>query len=416
MPVRDLPLMLALLVVGAAAAQARDAPTSYRAEVEARFRAWREAEVWPAARAQGVPRAVYDRALGRVELDWSLPDLVPPGRPAPPGAEGQAEFASPGAYLAEARLAVMTRTGKALLARWKDTLDAVERRTGVPREIVVAIWGRESSFGSAAPRASAFRVLATQAFMGRRKDLYGPELVAALRLAAQGAIAPEEMRSSWAGAMGQPQFLPSKILRSGLDFDGDGRADIWRSVPDTLASIANYLAHEGWRADRGWGFEVELPPGVPCTLEGPDKGRPLAAWERLGARRLRPGPGGPGGPERRAFLLMPAGRLGPAFLVSENFYVLKKYNESDLYALFIGDLADRLRGEGGIAGAWAPVSGFKRREVRAMQERLVAKGHDVGRVDGLVGYATRVAIGRWQRDNGLAETCFPTAELVRTIR
>ena len=149
----------------------------------------------------------------------------------------------------------MTSLGRIFLKKWASTLDDIERRYGVPSEIVVAIWGRESAFGQAAANQPAFRVLSTQAFMGRRKALYFPELIAAFEIVARGLSTPEEMRSSWAGAMGQPQFLPSKVLRYAVDQDGDGHIDIWRSVPDTLASIAHYLREQGWRSDRVWGFE-----------------------------------------------------------------------------------------------------------------------------------------------------------------
>jgi lytic murein transglycosylase len=290
----------------------------------------------------------------------------------------------------------------------------VERRYGVPREIVVAIWGRESHFGRVAPGRPALRVLATQAFMGRRRALYYPELLAALLILEEDHLPGETLLSSWAGAMGQPQLLPSKFLRYAQDGDGDGRRDIWRSAPDTLASIAHYLREHGWDPGRSWGVEVAVPAGVSCALEGPRQGKPVRDWENLGVRRLDGGPLPDGG--ANAFLLMPAGRFGPAFLVSENFYVLKQYNESDLYALFIGHLADRMRGASAFRGAWAPTDALRRGEVLAMQERLRAQGHDVGKVDGLVGFATRTAIGQWQARNGRTETCFPDAALIQAIR
>ena len=226
----------------------------------------------------------------------------------------------------------------------------------------------------------------------------------------QDHLPGETLLSSWAGAMGQPQLLPSKFLRYAVDGDGDGRRDIWRSVPDSLASIANYLREHGWKPERGWGIEVQS-----------------AADRLLHARRSAAGQAGPGvgaarpDPRRRrqsrrmeqrgdrSFLLMPAGRLGPAFLVSENFYVLKQYNESDLYALFIGHLADRMRGGAALAGAWPPVGAMRRGDIRALQQRLEADGYDVGKVDGLIGFATRTAIGRWQAKSGRDETCFPDA-------
>jgi hypothetical protein len=215
--------------------------------------------------------------------------------------------------------------------------------------------------------------------------------------------------------MGQPQLLPSKFLRYAVDGDGDGRRDIWRSAADSLASIANYLKEHGWRADRGWGVEVRLPASVSCTLEGPKQGRPMRDWARLG---VAPIAGGalPESGDTTGFLVMPAGRFGPAFLVTENFYVLKAYNESDLYALFIGNVADRMRGGGAIAGPFAPLGALRRDDILGLQQRLRANGYDVGRVDGLIGFATRTAIGQWQAKANRGETCFPDAALIQAIR
>jgi lytic murein transglycosylase len=408
----------AVLLLGFALGEVASAQPggSRKDAVEARFRGWLEENVWPDARGRGVSRQTFDRAFAGATLDWSLPELQPPGQAAPPDTQRQVEFQSPARYFAENQIATLAQGGRGLLARWAPTLDAIERRYGVPREIVVAIWGRESHFGRVAPKRPALRVLATQAFMGRRAALYYPELLAALVILEEDHVPAESLLSSWAGAMGQPQLLPSKFLRYAVDGDGDRRRDIWGSAPDSLASIANYLREHGWAPGRHWGVEVRVPAEVSCSLEGPRQGRPLRDWSRLGITRAdgsaMPGPEG----AARAFLLMPAGRLGPAFLVSENFYVLKEYNESDVYALFIGHLADRMRGGGAILGAWSPTDSMKRSEIRAMQRRLQAEGLDVGAVDGLVGFATRTALGQWQAQRGHRQTCFPDAALVRAIR
>ena len=221
------------------------------------------------------------------------------------------------------------------------------------------------------------------------------------------------MKSSWAGAMGQPQFLPSKYLDNAVDMDGDGARDIWKSVPDSLGSIANYLRRHGWAPGRRWGTEVDLPESVPCTLEGPDQSKTVAEWTKLGVRAKDGAL--PGAPDATLHLMTPAGRTGPAFLVSKNFYVLKEYNESDLYALFVGHLADRLKGGAPIQGKWTTPKGVGRAEIASMQRRLEARGHDVGTADGLIGFRTRVAVGRWQAGQGRAPTCFPDAGDVRTI-
>ncbi len=415
--------MFAVLLVGSSCdlvaaerspAQAQGSET--RQQVEEQFREWLAGTVWPDARKQRISRETFDRALARLTLDWSLPELQLPGQTTPQDDQRQAEFQKPGLYFSEGQLTSLATAGGNLLKQWANALTMIEQRYAVPREIIVAIWGRESHFGRVRPKHQAVRVLATQAFMGRRRTLYYPELLAVLRILEQDQWPEETLLSSWAGAMGQPQLLPSKYLRYAVDADGDGQRDIWRSVPDSLASIANYMHEHGWTPGRSWGVEVQLPAGVPCTLEGPRQGKPVREWTQLGLAHADQTSLPDKNSDAIAFLLMPAGRLGPAFLVSENFYVLKQYNESDLYALFIGHLADRLRGGSSFRATWAPTDPMWRRDIWAMQERLQAQGHDVGKVDGLIGFATRTAIGQWQTRNQRAETCFPDAGLIRMTR
>lgn len=403
-----------LVVAEHSPAQAqRSAP---RQQVEDQFREWLAGTVWPDAQKQGIPPKTFDRALARLTLDWSLPELQPPGQTTPRDDQRQAEFQNPGLYFSESQLTSLVTAGRNLLKQWANALTMIEQRYGVPREILIAIWGRESDFGRVRPKHQAVRVLATQAFMGRRRTFYYPKLLAALRILEQDQWQEETLLSSWAGAIGQPQLLPSKFLRYAVDANGDGRRDIWRSVPDSLGSIANYLHEHGWTPGGSWGVEVQVPAGVSCTLEGPRQVKPVREWAQLGLTRADeisfPGEIS----DATAFLLMPAGRLGPTFLVSENFYVLKQYNESDLYALFIGHFADRLRGGSRFRATWAPTEPMRRGGIWAMQERLQAQGHDVGKVDGLIGFATRTAIGQWQARNQLAETCFPDAALIPMIR
>ncbi len=388
-----------------------------RASVEAQFRSWIKNDLWPDARRNGVSRKTFNAALGNTTLNWKLPDLAPPGSSGKgPSVQRQSEFRAPAAYFSEMRLANLTRLGRGRLKKWQKTLDGVERRYGVPREIIVAIWARESDFGRAPLPYNAVRSLATQAFMGRRKALFRAELLAALKILQAGHIPPAKMKSAWAGALGQPQFMPTKFLQYAVDFDGDGRRDIWSSVPDTLGSIGHFLNRHGWQSGRDWGFEASIPSGVSCAFEGPEQGRPVGNWIAAGVTRVsgRPFPGS----ERRktGYLMMPAGRLGPAFIATENFYILKFYNESDLYALYIGHLADRMRGAGPFRTDWSKLDRFNRRQVRDMQQRLVAKGHDVGGVDGLVGFKTRTAIGRWQERNGQMATCFPGDAVLKALR
>ena len=385
-----------------------------RAAIESQFQSWLASDVWPEARSAGVSEASFRRAVAGVTLDWDMPELVPPGiSPEPPRVEWQAEFGSPGNYFKESNLAALAKSGRSRLGKYESAIAAIERQYGVPGRILVAIWGKESAFGEVALPEPAIRALATLGFMGARKEMFRRELIAALMIVENGDIAPEKMRSSWAGALGQPQFMPSQYLKYAVDFDGDGHRDIWNSVPDTLASIANYLRNEGWNPERDWGLEAVVPGSVACTLEGPEQGRPMAEWAGAG---VAPADGSafPVRAGRDGFLLMPAGRHGPAFIVTENFYVLKAYNFSDLYALYIGHLADRIAGDNQpFRNGWERVGGFSRGDVRAMQERLVGSGHDVGRVDGLVGFKTRIAVGIAQHRQGQNPTCFPNADFVR---
>lgn len=242
-------------------------------------------------------------------------------------------------------------------------------------------------------------------------------MLAALSIVEKGLAARGAMKSSWAGALGQPQFLPSSFLKHAVDGDGDGRADIWTSAPDTLASIASYLKDYGWVPGRDWGYEVTVPDAISCALEGPDQGKTVKEWSALGIARV----GGKAFPQDEAgkpgFLLMPAGREGPAFIVTPNFYVLKQYNMSDLYALFIGHSADRIAGsDKPFSASWGKVGGLYRSDVAALQRSLEAKGYDVGSADGLPGFKTRRSIGIWQAENGRAATCFPDTDLVKAIR
>jgi lytic murein transglycosylase len=384
--------------------------------LERAFPLWLETEIWPEAKAAGVSRKTFDAAFRGVTLDWEMPELHPPGAPADkPRPEHQAEFRSPGAYFDERRINNEVAHARAELGQWKKTLAAIEQRYGVPAEIVVAIWARESSFGRASIPHSAIRTLATHAYIGRRPELFRTELVAALVILENGDISPAKMKSSWAGALGQPQFLPTHFLKYAVDFDGDGDRDIWNSVPDTLASIANFLSMVGWNPQRGWGVEARVPADISCTLEGPEQTIPMEQWARSGVTQIngKPLPAKPG---ELGFLMMPAGRRGPAFIVSENFYVLKNYNYSDLYALYVGHLADRMANNRKFASGWGDVGGFSRADVRRMQLAMEREGYDVGGADGLVGFKTRVATGIWQAKAGQTSTCFPDAAMVHSIR
>ena len=397
------------LIVGCLGLSLHPATAQDRARIEQQFQGWLDQTVWPRARAKGVSRRTFKAAFDGVRLNWDLPDLVPPGsRAKTPKRQRQAEFGAPAKYFNPGSLRGATATGRKLARQYAQTLARVERATGVPGHIILAIWGRESGYGRVAIPHNVFEVLGTKGFMSTRADYFTDELIAALQIAQAGHAPSRAMKSSWAGALGQPQFMPSSFLKYAADGDGDGRADIWRSEADTLASIGHYLARHGWIKGRDWGFEVRVPSSVSCTLEGPDQGRSINRWEAMGISRVN-GKAFPAHEQRgEGFLLMPAGRGGPAFIVTPNFYVLKDYNMSDLYALFVGHVGDRIAyGMGDFSAAWGNVGRMYRSDIAAMQRGLQAMGHDVGGADGLPGFKTRRSIGRWQEARGGRATCFP---------
>ncbi len=368
------------------------------------------AGLWPKAHGLGVSRAVFDAAFKGLTLDWSLPDLDPrfTGKPEAP-AQRQAEFQAPADYFNEASIATLAARGRTEAKRWGPVLDRIEKRYGVPGSILIALWARESNYGRAAIPYDAVRTLATLSFIGRRPETFRPELLAALDILQKDHIRRSEMKSSWAGAMGLMQMLPSQVLSEAVDFDGDGRADIWGSVPDALASAAKLLADSGWRRGETWGYEITMPPHFDCTLEGIDHGRSIAQWLKMGlapvaghtipAQRLKD----------EAFLTLPAARFGPAFLGTRNYYVIKTYNNSDLYVIFIGQLADRIAGKGdGFVAPWGGISTYSRTKVAALQRKFLAEGYNIGdTVDGLIGFRTRIATGLYEKKYRLAVDCWP---------
>jgi lytic murein transglycosylase len=388
-----------------------------RAAVERQFSQWLDAEIRPEALARGVTARNFDQALGSVRISWELPDLVPPGtKPRTPEEQFQAEFRSPAAYFAGRHLDAVIAGGRLRLNRHAQLLAKLERETGVPGPILLAIWGRESGFGAAKPTHNAFVVLATKAFMSSRKEMFRKELLAALEMVAWRRVPITAMKSSWAGALGQPQFLPTSYLAHARDGDGDGKIDIWNSDADTLASIANYLRYFGWVRGRDWGFEVVVPDSVDCFLEGPDRGRTIAEWAAMGVARASGKPFPASELAAEGYLMMPAGRFGPAFIVTPNFYVLKDYNESDLYALFIGHAGDRIAfGGTGFSAGWRGIDAMKRSDIAEIQQRLETIGNDVGGVDGLPGFKTRRSIGQWQKSQGQAPSCFPSQTVHKSL-
>jgi lytic murein transglycosylase len=422
-----LALALALGAPLLADAQApADEVAVYKRALEKRFAQWLQA-LWPDAEAQGVSRKTFDTQIKGLKLDWSLPHLVLPSTAGPDGPAlpralapkpiHQPEFDIPANYFNKHTLKALAATGQGKMNQWRPQLRAIQSQYGVPAGIILSIWGRETGFGKADLPFDALSAIATQGFMGRRPEIFRQEIIGALKIIEQGHAARSQMRSSWAGAMGYTQFLPSDFDKYGVDFDGDGRRDIWSSVPDALASTGNSLRSQGWDGRQTWGYEVILPKTFDCTEQGPDRARPISDWMKLGVARVR----GRQFPEGRlgdpAFLVLPAGLKGPAFLATNNFSVLKLYNNSDVYAIFVGHVADMIAAKAPVefAGAWQPVERLPRDRIQRFQEVLVARGHDVGKVDGLAGFKTRRSIGLEEQKFGLKLTCYPSQALVGAV-
>jgi lytic murein transglycosylase len=367
--------------------------------------------LWPEAQKMGVARATFEAATRGLEPDLTLPDLDIPGRPERPP-PGQPEFVqTPADYLKETSFVRLTAKGRQLLAQHASTLAAIEQQFGVPGSIVLAIWGRESDYSTRYGGRDAIQMLATQAYVGRRKQFFRNEFIYLLKMLQDG-VPRSQLRSSWGGAMGLTQFLPSEYYKYGVDFEHKGRVDIWTSVPDALASAAKQLVGEGWERDKPWAYEVRVPPNVDCTLANPDHKMPLAEWLKRGfvlAHGRKPRPRDLAEP---ASLLQPAGIYGPGFLIFHNYFALKEYNFSDLYVLFVGHLADRIAGERPFETPWQKVVQLKTADLERMQRGLTARGFYHDKIDGKAGMKTRLALGAFQKANGLKLDCWPTADVL----
>lgn len=420
-------LMLAALLPHDVRA-AGDNVAAYKRAVEKNFAQWLQA-LWPEAQEAGVSRETFEANLKGLTLNWSLPHLVlpnpagPDGPPLPQALAAtakplhQPEFDIPANYFNKNTLNALAGTGRGKMEQWAKTLGAVQKQYGVPASIVVAIWGRETGFGKVDMPFDALSAIATQGFMGRRPEVFRQEVIAALKILQEGHASRAELRSSWAGAMGYTQFLPSDFEKYAVDFDGDGRRDIWNSVADALGSTGNSLDSQGWDGNQTWGYEVTLPDGFDCTAQGPDKARPIAEWVKLGVARVKGRAFAEDRLQDQAFLVLPAGLKGPAFLATNNFSVLKLYNNSDVYAIFVGHVADMIASGAPVtfAGEWQKVERLPRDRIQRFQEALVAKGHDVGKVDGLAGFKTRRTIGLEEQRLGMKLTCYPSAALVDAV-
>ncbi|MGB4866627.1 MAG: lytic murein transglycosylase [Hyphomicrobium sp.] len=379
------------------------APMSYADEG---FRAFLQSVRTDAEQA-GVSRATFDAAIAGLEPDYKLPDLILPGKPKVDN-QGQAEFTKTAAdYMSKPYMEKLANQGRAFFKQHEAALKRIEKATGVDPYILVAIWGRETAYGSYKLPHDAIRVLATLAYKGRRSDMFRQEFIAALKMLEVG-VPRSDMKSSWAGAVGLTQFMPTEYFKHAADGDGDGKADIWRSIPDALASAARQLQGKGWVRGESWGYEVIAGPKTNCSLEGPPDARPISEWVKLGYAPAKKKAFSDAELSQVAYLMMPAGAYGPAFLAPENFKVIRLYNTSDLYALFVGHLADRIRGGGDFASDWKAFEQPKTRTVHDLQERLKGLGYPMDKIDGKIGSNTRKQIGLYQKANGLKVDCWPS--------
>jgi lytic murein transglycosylase len=373
------------------------------------------ASLQPEAEKLGVSRATFLAATRGLEPDMSLPDLVIPGRPeAPP--RGQAEFLqTPAEYLRESSFDRLSAQGRKLLQEHGATLAAIERRFGVPGPIILAIWGRETAFGGYKLPHDAIRALATQAYVGRRKDFFREQLLYAMKMLEDG-VPRERMRSSWGGAIGLTQLLPAEYYDYAIDFDNDGKVDIWNSVPDALAAAAQQLVKKGWERGKRWAIEVRAPKSMDCTIGVPEQTRTVAEWLRAGFAPAYDRKLSAAELAEPASLLQPAGLYGPSFLTPKNYFVIKEYNTSDLYVLFVGHLADRIADPRPFETPWSKVVQLKTAEVERMQTRLAELRLYADKIDGKAGMKTRAALGAYQKANGLKLDCWPTAAVLDHMR
>jgi membrane-bound lytic murein transglycosylase B len=377
------------------------------ARPDAGFRNW-VAGFKATAAQNGVSGATYDRAFrGVTDIDAEVLEK----------ARYQPEFTAPVWDYFDNRVHEQSvATGRAMAKKYKPWLDRIEARFGVDRHILLAIWSMESNYGEILKNdkvmRNVVRSLATLAYADKRRAKFArTQLIAALKILQSGDIDESHLTGSWAGAMGHTQFIPTSYQAYAVDMDGNGHRDIWNSVPDALATAANLLRKNGWQTGKTWGYEVVLPDG----RKFPSGSLSLSAWEDLGVRRANGKPFRNAGD--KAELKVPDGREGPAFLMTKNFQVIKRYNNADKYALAVGLLADQIAGYGALAQDWnRPFTKLSFQEKQELQERLSAHGYYDGKFDGKIGEGSRNAIKAFQLQAGLTADGHPSKEVLQVLR
>lgn len=372
---------------------------------EAQFQNWIR-DFRGRAAAKGIRNDVFDRAFRGLTVDA---EAIRRDR-------NQSEYTKTiWDYLDTAVSDNRVSNGQAALAKHRATLDAIEARYGVDKQVVVGIWGLESAYGAVRGSDATIRSLATLAFEGRRAEFFEGELIAALQILQSGDVTPERMKGSWAGAMGHTQFMPSSFLAHAVDFTGDGRRDIWSDDPtDALASTAAYLKHFGWTKGQPWGVEVTLPRGFDFTLANRKIKKSPGGWAQMGVRGMDGRPVAEYGP---AAILLPAGGKGAAFMIFDNFAVLERYNTADAYVIGVGHLGDRIMGGASIRSAWPRDDrALTYNERMELQERLTAKGFDTQKVDGRIGPLTVNAVRAFQMAEGLMPDGYASLRVLERLR
>ena len=362
------------------------------------------ASLWPLAEARGVKHQTFDHAFAGVAFDSAVVA----------NANRQVEFSIPiWDYIASAVSSSRIKRGRDKARAESGWLTKAHETYGVEAGVIMGIWGLESDFGGFPGSDDVVRALASLAFIQFRDDYFRDELLSALVILEQGDVARPAMRGSWAGAMGQTQFMPSSFLVYAVDFEGHGRRDIWKSEADAIGSTANFLASHGWKAGLPWGFEVQLPPEFKLADVDSSQPSPFAAFAARGLRRADGGALPAAGDGR---LFFPAGLKGPIFLVTSNFDIIKTYNASTSYALAVALLGDAVEGGAELKAAWPKKDGaLSESQVRRLQADLKRMGYNVGEIDGMVGDSLRSAIRAYQEHNGLAPDGYADLALLSRI-
>jgi lytic murein transglycosylase len=369
------------------------------------FDAW-VAGFRPRAAAAGIPEATLQAAFRDVGY---LPGVIERDR-------NQTEFTrTTEDYLAIAASDARVSAGRAALQQYGQVLAEIDARFGVEPQVVAAVWGLESQYGTRRGSVPVVSALSTLAYDGRRGAFFEEQLIAALRILANGDTTADRMVGSWAGAMGHTQFIPTSYLAYAVDFRGDGRRDIWSDDPtDALASAAAYFDRSGWTRGQPWGVEVRLPAGFDTGLTGRGTSRSASSWGSLGVTDMD---GGRVADHGSASILIPAGPTGPAFMVFPNFGVILRYNNAINYGIGVGHLSDRLRGGGPVRGTFPPdAQGLTLADRQELQRRLTAAGYDTQGTDGVIGNNTRAAITAYEAANGLPQSGEATAALLARLR